>query len=240
MCLLKRVSMSSKLELRIVSGEHACDVLPTAHALQSTGLKNRCESVLYDYLTTRFADGKESETCKNVFYFLHLAEKCHLMKVLDFCTPLASEYSSGERREALKSYPVSTDLRLKLGDMAEERLEIIAEDNSKLFQEFISSAFEIETYKEERLLRNRISVIIDMHKVSRTAINNVGRNNESLRALRLAFDRKPKDKDLISTHVQKVRTEMKDQNWNKCFGREFALLPLKVKTYIKGRKVNEF
>ena len=118
----------------MISGEIACNVLPTAHALQATSLLKRCETVLYAYVTTQFADGKEADTCERVFSFLHLAEKCHVRTVVEFCVQVASEYSYNQRQEALKCCPVSTDLILKITSMAEQRLEIVAEDDTLLLK----------------------------------------------------------------------------------------------------------
>jgi len=204
----------------MISGAIACNVLPTAHALQATSLLKRCETVLYEYVTTRFADGKEADTCKRVFSFLHLAEKCNLRTVVEFCVQVASEYSYNQRQEALICFPVSTDLNLKITSMAEQRLEILAEDDNVLILKCCSKS---ATYE----LHDNIAAF--------------ERQNESLRGLRLAFYHMPDNKSLISTFVNKVRKEMKkDKKWNTSFGHEYGLLPLKVKNYIKGRKVDEF
>jgi len=225
--------MSSKLFglLRIASGEDACDVLPTAHALQSTGLVNRCETVLYDFVTIEFADGKKSDTCRRVFYFLHLAEKCNLTTVLQFCTQVASEYLSDERREALEKFPVSTEVQLQIACMAEERHELLAEDERMLFQHR-RWVMKMENSRN-RLRQEDIKSLIGKR---------IGERGQSLRALRLAYFYFPDDIEILSSAVLQVRYQIQQDTitWKECFAREFMLLPLKVQSYIKGRKVNEF
>jgi len=225
--------MSSKLFvlLRIASGKDACEVLPTAHALQSTGLVNRCETVLYDFVTIKFADGKESDTCRCVFYFLHLAEKCNLRTVLQFCTQVASEYLSDERREALERFPVSTEVQLQIACMAEERHELLAEDERILFQHR-RSITKMENSRD-RLLQEDINSLTGKR---------IGDREQSLRVLRLAYFYFPDNIYILSSAVRQVRyqTQQDTGKWKECFAREFMLLPLKVQSYIKGRKVNEF
>jgi len=131
----------------------------------------------------------------------------------------------------LEKFPVSTEVQLQIACMAEERHELLAEDERILFQHR-RSITKMENSRD-RLLQEDINSLTG---------ERIGDREQSLRVLRLAYFYFPDNIYILSSAVRQVRYQIQQDTstWKECFAREFMLLPLKVLSYIKGRKVNEF
>ena len=171
--------------------------------------------------------------------FLHLSEKHSVTRVLDFCILVASEFTASERQ--CRMHQISTELRFKIFEFADERQQIRAQDELDFIQEYKSRQ---KQYTMQEFISYYYVNVHVIQKVFYLSINEVKDKPEAfcrhLRGLRLACLHFPDDKGLISQAVKKVREDMKDKEWNAEFQPQYDLLPQKIKTYLKGRKVDEF
>jgi len=233
---------------RLLSGDIACIMLPLTEELQANKLREKCERVIFDRVSQRFRDGKESESVIDLYYYLHLSEMHSVTRVLDFCIPVASEFTASERQEGMKQYQISTELRLKIVEFAEQRHEIRAQDELDLIEQYKSQGYKqidkgninhkytLSQFVSYYYVQVRVSAIYYTSRVNHVDKPEAFRRH--LRGLRLACLHFPDDNDLISQAVKKVREDMNDTEWKVQFQHQHYLLPQKIKSYLQlGRCV---
>jgi len=215
-------------------------MLPLTEELQAKKLREKCEMIIFEHVSTLCRDGNESCSVNKLFYFLHLSEKHSLTRVLDFCILVASEFTASERQEGMKQYQISTELRFKIFELADERQQIRAQDELDFIQEY---KYRQKEYTMQEFVSYYYVRVIVRHEWSSWTRSDYVKDvayRRHLRGLRLACLHFRYDKDLISEAVRTVRRDMKDEEWNDEFQHQYELLPQKIKTYLKGRKVDEF
>jgi len=245
-------------------GDIACTIVPLTEELQARKQLERCEQVIFEHVSTRFSDGKESRNVPNLFYYLHLSEKHTMIKVLHFCTLVASELTASDRHKGMSDNQISTDLEMKIVKFAEQRHEIRSQDDCDLFKQYKDKGYSktnkqtIHHYTLPRFVSFNYVEITNPVNVPQFYFNGYHQVNDKtdfghhqvndktevfrrhLRGLRLAFLHCQDDKELISKAVKTVREDMKDKGWNTEFQHQYDLLPRKIKSYLKGRLVVEF
>ena len=204
-------------------------MLPLTEELQAKKLREKCERVIYGHVSTVFRDGKRSGGVTDLFYFLHLSERHSMTTVLDFCIPVASEYTARERQKAMTTYHISNELKFKIGILAEERHEVCADDDKMLFQLFKNGGYKHEfdyTCNQRRRVPYPLPEFIYQKMVKQDCTRNIC---DHLRGLRLICRHCPDNKDLISKAVDVIKEDMATPIWSNEFQYQYDLLPQKIK-----------